>query len=625
MGKIWQNWDVSDEILSIFDSSQEIIFPESREEMLTLAMGGEKDRFDVSYSLENGQTVLDATVSRCKNGIAVNYIESYMRRRDPDCMLIGDHQETDKPRFNDVYDFPFENLRNETFDWLRNQSLIGLAVNIGGKTSKHKGLLIAPKNAAFFVGALADMQGFIKPEDIPIKFKPKAIIYLAPTFRHTHFKGKQVVVHNRNNYLHEIFSYNLYPGPSAKKGIYGVLLQIGEDENWVTLHSSTVQVVTPYDNVTTILHEGASGGGKSEMLEQAHREEDGRLLLGENQISGKKFYLTLNQSCTLMPVTDDMALSISAPSHENSKKLFVYDAEEGWFIRLNHITSYGTDLTLEKATIHPEKPLIFLNIDGVPNATALIWEHTEDSLGKPCPNPRVILPRHFIQDVVNHPVEVDFRSFGVRSPLSTSDHPTYGIIGMFHVLPPALAWLWRLVSPRGDSNPSITKDDGLTSEGVGSYWPFATGKYTKHANLLLRQIVDTIQTRHILFPNQHIGSWKVSFMPQWISREYLARRGAAKFNKEQLVASRCPLLGYVPQQMRIEGTLIPDHFFQVEKQPEVGIAAYDKGVELLARFFKAELTHYLKDDLDDLGKQIIECCLNDGFVEDYEKFIPITL
>ncbi|MEK6558390.1 MAG: DUF4914 family protein, partial [Candidatus Margulisiibacteriota bacterium] len=399
MGKIWQNWDVSDEILSIFDSSQEIIFPESREEMLTLAMGGEKDRFDVSYSLENGQTVLDATVSRCKNGIAVNYIESYMRRRDPDCMLIGDHQETDKPRFNDVYDFPFENLRNETFDWLRNQSLIGLAVNIGGKTSKHKGLLIAPKNAAFFVGALADMQGFIKPEDIPIKFKPKAIIYLAPTFRHTHFKGKQVVVHNRNNYLHEIFSYNLYPGPSAKKGIYGVLLQIGEDENWVTLHSSTVQVVTPYDNVTTILHEGASGGGKSEMLEQAHREEDGRLLLGENQISGKKFYLTLNQSCTLMPVTDDMALSISAPSHENSKKLFVYDAEEGWFIRLNHITSYGTDLTLEKATIHPEKPLIFLNIDGVPNATALIWEHTEDSLGKPCPNPRVILPRHFIQDV----------------------------------------------------------------------------------------------------------------------------------------------------------------------------------------------------------------------------------
>ena len=52
-------------------------------------------------------------------------------------------------------------------------------------------------------------------------------------------------------------------------------------EGWVTAHCSTVQVVTPYDNVVTIMHEGASGGGKSEMLELAHRESDGRLLLGE--------------------------------------------------------------------------------------------------------------------------------------------------------------------------------------------------------------------------------------------------------------------------------------------------------------------------------------------------------
>lgn len=72
-------------------------------------------------------------------------------------------------------------------------------------------------------------------------FEPKAVIYVAPPFRHTHFNGKQVVVHNRLNGVHEIFSYNLYPGPSAKKGVYGVLLNIGEMEGWVAAHASTVR------------------------------------------------------------------------------------------------------------------------------------------------------------------------------------------------------------------------------------------------------------------------------------------------------------------------------------------------------------------------------------------------
>ena len=39
----------------------------------------------------------------------------------------------------------------------------------------------------------------------------------------------------------------------AKKGIYGVLLTLGESEGWVTAHCSTVQVVTPYDNTVTII------------------------------------------------------------------------------------------------------------------------------------------------------------------------------------------------------------------------------------------------------------------------------------------------------------------------------------------------------------------------------------
>ena len=122
-------------------------------------------------------------------------------------------------------------------------------------------MTICPANAGFFALGLSMLQGIIDPDRLPDRFKAGAVIYVAPPFRHTHFDGKQVVVHNRRDRVHELFSYNLYPGPSAKKGVYGVLLGLGEREQWVTVHDATVQVVTPYDNLVTITHEGASGGG----------------------------------------------------------------------------------------------------------------------------------------------------------------------------------------------------------------------------------------------------------------------------------------------------------------------------------------------------------------------------
>lgn len=309
--------------------------------------------------------------------------------------------------------------------------------------------------------------------------------------------------------MHELFSYNLYPGPSAKKGIYGVLLNIGEQEGWVTVHGSTVKVITPYDNEIVIMHEGASGGGKSEMIEYIHKEMDGRVLLGKNLATNEKLYLELKETCELKPVTDDMALC--HPSLQNgSKRLRVTDAEQGWFLRINHITKYGTDPQHEKLCIHPKEPLIFLNLQGVPGSTCLIWEHTMDEPGKPCPNPRVIMPRRLVPNVVDEPVEIDVRSFGIRTPSCTREKPSYGIIGFFHILPPSLAWLWRLVAPRGHDNPSITDTVGMTSEGVGSYWPFATGKQVTQANLLLKQIVDTSNTRFILIPNQNVGVYRLA-------------------------------------------------------------------------------------------------------------------
>ncbi|MBD3315056.1 MAG: DUF4914 family protein [Chitinivibrionales bacterium] len=609
-------------VRDILRSARLCRFIGKRSDLLDMAVGNPRNKsFDVGYEVD-GKLVCEVRVNRCKNGFAVNYLEEYMRRRDPECMLIGDEKPTDKTRFEERQGEKFDNLRELTFEWLKQQDLIVTAFTLGAfeRDEGYGGLLIAPANAGFFIAGLADLQGIIDIPQLDDTFTVHTAVFLAPPFRHTHFGGKQVVVHNRLDDLYEIFSFNLYPGPSAKKGIYGALLSIGEEEKWVTLHASTVQVVTPYDNITTIMHEGASGSGKSEMLEHVHREEDGRLLLGENSVSGERKYLTLPRGCVLNPVTDDMAMCHTSLQN-NEGYVVACDAEQAWFLRLNHILKYGTDPHLERITVHPEEPLIFLNIEGAPDSTCLIWEHTEDKPGVPCPNPRVILPRRLVPGSVEGSVEVQLRNFGIRTPPCTREKPTYGIVGYLHLLPPALAWLWRLVAPRGHANPSITESEALTSEGVGSYWPFASGKIIDHANLLLHQIIAAPETRFSLTPNQHVGAWKVSFMPQWVSREYLARRGMARFKSDQLVKSRCPLLGYTLRSMQVEGSMIPHELLRVEEQAEVGSDGYDRGAAMLHGFFKRELKKYLEANLEPTGRKIIECCIDNGSVDDYESIL----
>jgi len=618
----WKKYHPPAEAAALLARCPQLSIASTTAELVDLACGGPGSNFfEVAYDVPDRGRVVEVTVARVRNGVAANYTEAYMRRRDPDCMVIGDALPTDKDTFQGRFGTDFDPLRTTTLEWLQGQPLAMFGFHAGGAGVGMDALVIAPANAGFFALGLAMLQGIIPENQIPAGFLPRAVIYVAPVFRHTHFKGRQVVVHNRREGLHELFSYNLYPGPSAKKGIYGVLLGLGEREGWVTAHCSTVQVVTPYDNVVTIMHEGASGGGKSEMLEQVHREPDGRLLLGENLVTGEKRHLEIPRSCELHPVTDDMALCL--PSLQEGKgRLSLTDAENAWFVRVNHLEHYGTDVHLEKLCAEPPEPLLFLNIDAVPGSRAMVWEPIQDSPGRPCPNPRVIIPRKAFPNVVEGAVTVDIRSLGVRTPPCTRERPTYGILGLFHILPPALAWLWRLVSPRGHANPSIVDTEGMTSEGVGSYWPFATGRRVDHANLLLRQFAATTKMRHILCPNQHVGAWRVSFMPQWIAREYLARRGSAPFRPDQLRPARCPLLGSTLHQLQVEGRMVTRWFLQVDTQPEVGEAAYDEGAQILHAFFRKCLAEFQETDLDPLGQQIIQCCLDGGTLADYERFIP---
>ena len=290
---------------------------------------------------------------------------------------------------------------------------------------------------------------------------------------------------------------------------------------------------------------------------------------------------------------------------------------------------YGNSPMYERISIHPPEPLEFFNMDGTPGATCLIWEHVIESNGKPCTNPRVIIPRDMIDNIVpgNEPQEVNVRSFGVRMPPSTVMEPNYGVMGMVQFVPASIAWLWRLVCPRGFKNPSIADPNagaGLKAEGVGSYWPFSTGRKVTQANLLLHQLLDTPKTLNIMIPNQYIGAYQVGFMGEWLTREYLARRNGT-VRMKHLVPARCPLFGYSLDEMKIDGQYIRQTFLRPELQSKLGFAGYDAGAKILTDFIREQARQFLTDELDPVGRRIIELCESDAPLEEYLAITPMNI
>ena len=194
----FNRFELAPEVAEALKKCKCIAYAETKEELQEMAYGPtHTSRYDVVYPIEGLGTVKEAEVVRCKNGCVVNFMEDYMRRRDPNSMAIGDELPTDKPRFRDRFGYEFSKLRQETLDWLSNQQIVMLPFYAGPNGHGYPSLMICPLNAAFFALSLANMQGFTSIVDVPEHYKPRAIIFVAPPFRHTHFDGKQVVVHNR--------------------------------------------------------------------------------------------------------------------------------------------------------------------------------------------------------------------------------------------------------------------------------------------------------------------------------------------------------------------------------------------------------------------------------------------
>ena len=156
-----------EDLKQALDSAEKIIFPKTKAQLVELCYGPNgAARFNVSYDISEKESYVEADVVRCKNGPSVNFTDAYMRRRDPDCMYIGDELPTDKPKFEDRWGYKFSQLRQETMDWISHQELVVMPFIMGSKLHGYESLVVAPANAAFFAFALANIQKFISIEDV---------------------------------------------------------------------------------------------------------------------------------------------------------------------------------------------------------------------------------------------------------------------------------------------------------------------------------------------------------------------------------------------------------------------------------------------------------------------------
>lgn len=134
-----------EDLKQALDSAEKIIFPKTKAQLVELCYGPNgAARFNVSYDISEKESYVEADVVRCKNGPSVNFTDAYMRRRDPDCMYIGDKLPTDKPKFEDRWGYKFSQLRQETMDWISHQELVVMPFMMGSKLHGYESLVVAP-------------------------------------------------------------------------------------------------------------------------------------------------------------------------------------------------------------------------------------------------------------------------------------------------------------------------------------------------------------------------------------------------------------------------------------------------------------------------------------------------
>src|SRR5258708_6998508 len=100
----WQKLHPPVEAADILAHCKRLTVASTTKELADMACGGANANwFRVSYEVPGKGVITEATVARVRNGVVANYPEPYMRRRDPDCLVIGDGLPTDKEAFKERF------------------------------------------------------------------------------------------------------------------------------------------------------------------------------------------------------------------------------------------------------------------------------------------------------------------------------------------------------------------------------------------------------------------------------------------------------------------------------------------------------------------------------------------
>ena len=147
----WAKLNPPPEVSDILAECPKVIVASTTAELIDLACGGNNHDFcEVVYDIPEKGRIVEATVARVRNGVSANYSESYMRRRDPESVLIGDDLPTDKETFQQRFGQDFAKLREEALAWLKTQELIVFGFCAGQPGQGLDALAIVPANAGFF-------------------------------------------------------------------------------------------------------------------------------------------------------------------------------------------------------------------------------------------------------------------------------------------------------------------------------------------------------------------------------------------------------------------------------------------------------------------------------------------
>lgn len=587
-------------LLTLLSTAKSIEFPSSSEAIAdSIDSQFKSGRINITSGASNQFN--EGEIIRVKEGFVINLADKHMRVRDSKALVVADSGATTHDRFTSRFQRDFSEDRSKHFSYLQIQDLVVTGFTI--PQTKELVVVVAPKKYQIFNYTQSEIMGFKQISMAELENgKIASVIYLNPESRHTLYEGKQVVTHDRSRGLHEIFANGLYPGPSCKKGIYGVLLERAEQaiknfnkKIWTIPHAACAAVKGHSNKLYFFAHMGPSGAGKTEITEPLTKGE----YCIANHPDGSQLKIDVKKAATVSLQQDDFGYG-QVGKIKGFLRFIMINLEKAFFIRTDSVLSKHDNTELQeivRTAPKKGKRLVFLSYDVQPNQSVCLFKPLEN-----CKNPRVVVPSSLFPEFHDNPAAVDFCSFGIRAPKSTKENPDYGVIGMGQILSAKQFLAWSLCCPLGEKNPSIASStSGLVSEGVGAFQAFLVGDRIAHANALW-EIFNQVEKKTVfgLFPNQNIGAYQVNW-PQRIIRDGLVSANFSQLNADNLDESGSPILGKVFSSFDFQDQQLPAQLLNPKLQPELGEEAYSQGCAKLEKFFWETLGGYLKPNLEKEG------------------------